>query len=102
MSVLMTLRIEGDPGRIEQALTSDGDRLKTVSDRSKDKGAIHHRFYASADGSGVLVVDEWESAEAFQQFFAESSEIPQMMSEAGVTSQPEATFWTELDTPDKF
>ena len=102
MSVLMTLRIDGDPSRIEQALTSDGDRLKTVSDRSKDKGAIHHRFYASADGSGVLVVDEWESAEAFQQFFGESQEIAQMMGEAGVTSQPEATFWSELDTPDKF
>jgi len=25
-----------------------------------------------------------------------------MMSEAGVTSQPEPTFWNELDTPDKF
>jgi heme-degrading monooxygenase HmoA len=102
MSVLMTLRIDGDAGRIEQALTSDRDRLAKVSDRSRSKGAIHHRFYANADGSGVLVVDEWESPEAFQQFFAESPEIGEMMSEGGVTSQPEATFWRELDTGDAF
>jgi heme-degrading monooxygenase HmoA len=102
MSVLMTLRIDGDPSRIEQALTGDRDRLGEVAERSKAKGAIHHRFYANSDGSGVLVVDEWESAEAFQQFFAESSEIGQMMGEAGVTSQPEASFWRELDTGDAF
>ena len=102
MSVLVTLRIAGDAKSIEQGRTSDPDRLKQVSDRAKSKGALGHTFYASTDGNGVLVVDEWESAEAFQQFFGESQEIAQMMGEAGVTSQPEATFWNELDTPDKF
>ena len=102
MSVLVTLRIAGDAKSIEQALTSDPDRLKQVSDRARSKGAKRHAFYASTDGNGVLVVDEWESAEAFQQFFGESQEIAQMMGEGGVTSQPEATFWNELDTPDKF
>jgi len=65
MSVLITLRITGDANRIEQALTSDPDRLKQVSDRARSKGALRHTFYASTDGKGVLVVDEWESAEAF-------------------------------------
>jgi hypothetical protein len=102
MAVLMTLQIEGDPARIEQALNSDPERLGAVAERSKGKGAIHHRFYANADGSGALVVDEWESAEGFQEFFAESQEIGAIMAEAGVTNQPQPTFWRLLDTPDRF
>jgi heme-degrading monooxygenase HmoA len=102
MAVVMTLQIAGDPDRIEQALKSDPERLKAVAERAKGKGALHHCFYANADGSGALVIDEWESAEAFQQFFAESQEIGAIMAEGGVTSEPQASFWRELDTPDKF
>jgi hypothetical protein len=102
MTVLVTLRISGDPARIEQALTGDRERLTEVAERAKGKGALHHRFYANAEGSGVLVLDEWENAEGFQQFFGESPEIGAMMAEAGVTSEPEAAFWRPLDTPDAF
>jgi heme-degrading monooxygenase HmoA len=102
MAVLMTLRISGDADRIEEVLKRDRMRLTVLAERAKDKGALHHRFYANEDGSGVLVVDEWDTAEAFQQFFGESSDIGAMMAEAGVTSEPEAAFWRELDTPDKF
>jgi heme-degrading monooxygenase HmoA len=102
MAVLVTLQIEGDAARIEQALTGDPERLKAVAERAKGKGALHHTFYASADGSGVLVVDEWETAEGFQQFFGESQEIGAMMGEAGVTSEPKAHLWHALDTPDSF
>src|SRR5690242_3989217 len=102
MAVLMTLQLAGDPARIEQALTSDPERLQAVSERAKGKGALHHAFYANADGSGVLVVDEWETVEGFQQFFSESQEIGEMMAEAGVTSQPQPNFWNALDTPDRF
>jgi len=102
MTVLVTLRITGDPIRIEQALKSDPERLMEIAERAKAKGALHHRFYANADGSEALVVDEWESAEAFQQFFGESPDIGAMMGEAGVTSEPEAKFFHRLDTPDQF
>jgi heme-degrading monooxygenase HmoA len=102
MAVLVTLRLTGDPARIEQALTSDADRLNAVAERAKGKGALHHRFHANADGSGVLVVDEWETAEAFQQFFSESQEIGAMMAEAGVEGAPQVEFWSAIDTPDAF
>ena len=102
MAVLMTLRITGDPARIEQALNSDPERLKAIAARSKEKGALHHCFYANADGSGAIVVDEWETAKGFQQFFGESPDIGAMMAEAGVTSEPEVAFWHALDTPDRF
>ena len=49
-----------------------------------------------------MVVDEWESAEAFQKFFESSPEVGQIMAETGVTSEPEVTFWHEIDTIDRF
>ena len=59
-----------------------------------------HRFYGSSDGQ-ILVVDEWPDAESFQSFFEHmSSEIGPMMQEAGVTEQPEVTFWRKLATND--
>jgi hypothetical protein len=102
MAVMMVLQLDGDPVRIQQALNSDPERLKAVADRAKGKGALHHAFYGNADGSGAVVVDEWETAEAFAQFFSESQEIGEMMAEAGVTNQPTPTFWHKLDTPDAF
>ena len=102
MAVLVTLRIAGDPARVEQALKSDPDRLMAVSESAKSKGALHHRFFGNADGNGVLIVDEWETAEGFQQFFGDNPQIGAMMAEAGVTSEPEVAFWDLLDTPDQF
>ncbi len=51
MAVLVTLQIEGDSATIETALDSDPERLQAVAERAEGKGALHHRFYASADGS---------------------------------------------------
>ena len=102
MSVMMGLRIAGDAARIEQALTRDPERLETISQRSKDAGCIHHRFFANEAGGDVLVVDEWPDRESFLRFFESSPEIGEMMGEAGVTERPTPVFWRELDTPDKF
>ena len=62
MSVMMGLRIIGDPARIEQALNSDPERLKRIGQRARDAGCIHHRFFANEAGGEVLVVDEWPDA----------------------------------------
>lgn len=102
MSIIMSLRIQADASRVEQALTSDPARLQGISERSKQAGAIHHAFYASEDGNSVLVVDEWPDKEAFLGFFNNSPDIGEMMGEAGVTSPPTPEFWQELDTPDRF
>jgi heme-degrading monooxygenase HmoA len=102
MSVMMGLRLDVDPERMLEALTSDRERLLAISARAKQEGALHHRFFANVDGTEALVVDEWESAEAFQRFFAASEDVRQMMEEAGLRGEPELKFWRELDTPDKF
>lgn|SRR5437762_11297363 len=102
MSVIMGLRISVDRGRFEEAINSDQARLQEISERSKQHGAIHHRFYASLAGDEVLVVDEWPDPESFQRFFEASPEIGAMMGEAGVSSEPRPEFWQVLDTADKF
>jgi heme-degrading monooxygenase HmoA len=101
MSVFMMLQVEGDAERVAQIM-QDPQRWESVNDRAKELGAIHHRFLVSADGKTVAVFDEWESAEGFQRFFESSPEIPQIMQDAGVTSEPRITFWHPVDTPDQF
>ena len=96
MSVLMTLRVAGDPKAVE---AMDQTVLKTVSDRAKEMGGlISHHFYGG--DNEVLVVDEWEDEASFHAFFEASPEIPEMMKAAGVTTEPEIRFWRHLDTND--
>lgn len=102
MSVIMMLRAKADAKRLQEVINGNESRTQAINDRAKGLGAIHHRFLASADGTEIIVIDEWESPEGFQKFFESSPEIPQIMAEAGVASEPEITSWHELDTIDKF
>ena len=101
MSVFMMLQVEGAPSRLAEVMSDEG-RWQSINARAKENGAIHHRFLASADGGTVTVFDAWESEEGFHTFFNASPEIPQLMQEAGVTSEPRIAVWRPLDTPDQF
>jgi heme-degrading monooxygenase HmoA len=101
MSVIMTLRLSGDPKKMEEIAAADPGRISSISADAKSRGLIAHRFYGSDDGQ-IMVVDEWPDAESFQQFFAANADkIQPLMAEAGVTSEPEVTFWRKLDTNDE-
>ena len=102
MSVFMTLRVKADPKRLQEAIGADESRWQAINARAKEQGCIHHQFLASADGTEIFVTDELETPEGFQRFFESSPEIPKLMADAGVTSEPEITFWHELDTADRF
>jgi heme-degrading monooxygenase HmoA len=101
MSVFMMLQVEGDPARLAEAM-QDRARWEAINARAQGLGAIHHRFFASTDGKTIAVFDEWESEQGFQEFFQASPEIPELMREAGVTTEPRIDFWRPLDTPDQF
>src|SRR5205085_2778999 len=82
--------------KMEQAAASDPDRMRSIVDQAKEHGLIAHRFYGSEDGQ-IMVVDEWPDAQSFQSFFEqEHSRIQPLMQEAGVSSEPEVTFWRKL------
>jgi hypothetical protein len=100
MSVIMTLRVKGDPEKLESIAADDPRRMRDIADRAEAHGAIAHRFYG---GEGqILVIDEWPDAESFQAFYEEStSEIERLMGDAGVTSEPEVNFWRKLESHDE-
>lgn len=95
MSVLMTLRVSGDPKAVEGA---DQEMLKSVVARAKEHGVISHHFFGS--DTEVLVIDEWPDEASFQSFFDASPEIGQIMAAAGVTAAPTIEYWRPLDTQD--
>lgn len=95
MSVLMTMRVTGDPKAVESA---DQQMLDTVVERAKQHGLISHHFFGNENE--VLVVDEWPDEESFQAFMDSSPEIAEMMAAAGVTSEPKTEFWRPLDVND--
>lgn len=99
MSVIMTLRVEGDGAAAEKLAADDPTIFPNVVAKAKEMGLISHHFYAS--DQEILVVDEWPSSEAFQTFFHDSGPaIQQIMSSVGVTSEPVITFWRKLATGD--
>ena len=69
MSVVVVAKIPGDTAKFRQALTDRADEFETLSSQAREVGGVHHRF-GIGDGF-VLVVDEWETAENFQQFFGD-------------------------------
>jgi len=94
MSVLMTLRVSGDPKAIE---ATPPEVLQSVVDRAKSMGATMHHFYGTE--KELLVIDEWPDEATFQQFFESTPEVKDIMDRAGA-GQPEITFWHHLDVED--
>lgn len=94
MSVLMTMRVSGNPKAIED--TPD-DVLMSIVDRAKSMGATMHHFYGT--DKEVLVVDEWPDEATFQRFFDSTPEIADIMQRAEA-GQPEISFWHHLDVHD--
>jgi len=98
MSVIMTLRVSGDPDKLERLAGENRDMISGISERAKKHGIIAHRFYGS-EGQ-IMVVDEWPDPESFHAFFeAEQATIGPMMEQV-TTSEPEITFWRKLETGD--
>jgi hypothetical protein len=103
MSVIMTLDVTGDSKKLEQFASENKEKMQAVLEAAKRHGLIAHRFYGSDNGGGIMVLDEWPNRQSFESFFREQqAEIGSMMEAAGVTSEPEPTFWHELATHDAF
>jgi hypothetical protein len=99
MSVLVTLKVQGDVDQFRTFLANEGDRLREVAQTAKDAGAIHHRF-GVGDGF-VVVVDEWDSAESFLGFFGRD-EIVAIVGEMGAQGEPEIDITEAVASPDQF
>ncbi len=102
MSVMISLRMKGDPDRFEELVGNDPERLTRISNQAREAGCTAHAFYANAAGGELLVVDEWPDAESFMGFFEGTMhEIGPLMADVGVTEPPTPIVWRQLDTPDR-
>lgn len=100
MSVLIIGKFQGDTAKFRQALTDRADEFAKIADTARAAGAIHHRF---GIGDGVVViVDEWQSAEHFQQFFA-NPDLQAFIASAGAApAPPELTVTEAVASSDQF
>jgi len=100
VSVLIIGKFQGDTAKFRQALTDRADEFVKIADTARSVGAIHHRF---GIGDGVVViVDEWESVEHFQQFFADPSLQAFIGSVGAAPAPPELIVTEAVASPDQF
>jgi quinol monooxygenase YgiN len=99
MSVLMTARMDGD-ARAYEKLAADGTTtFGDVVAMAKQRGMISQQFYGN--DTEILVVEQWPDEETFQAFFQDAGEqIQELMSHAGVVTEPEIKFWRKLEIGD--
>jgi quinol monooxygenase YgiN len=101
MSVLIALKFQGNVEVFTESLTSMADEYMAISAEARHHGALHHRF--ATGGDYVLVVDEWESADAFYKFFADPG-LQKFIARVGADTsvQPEITVAQVISSPDQF
>ena len=100
MSVLVIGKFKGDTVKFRQALADRADEFAKIADGARTAGALHHRF-GIGDGY-VLVVDEWESIEHFQKFFADP-DLQAFIGSIGADPEPPEMIVTEaVASPDQF
>lgn len=101
MSIIVVLRVAGDPADLERyAAGPGGEVMKRIAAAAKEAGAVRHTF-AGGDNE-VLVVDEWPDEQTFGAFFASQPEIADVMREGGAKGEPQTAFYRKLNTPDQF
>jgi hypothetical protein len=74
--------------------------MEELAGKAKAAGAIHHQFVAG-DGE-VVIIDEWGTAEAFQEFFDGQPKVAELMGAAGVAGPPDITVYQSMESPDRF
>lgn len=101
MSVLVTGKFRGDVDTFRKTVGTRADELAEVANRARAAGCLHHRF-GVGDGY-VVLVDEWETAEAFQEFFG-APELQQLVAEMGASPDvpPEIVISEAISTSDQF
>jgi len=99
MSVLIIGRFSANTAVFKKVLTDQADELVGVSEQARAAGAIHHRF-GVGDGF-VVIVDEWDSPQHFEQFFGRP-DIQALVGQMGASGPPEITIVEASVSPSDF
>lgn len=100
MSMLIIAKFQGDTAKFRRGLTERAGEFEKIADTARAAGGIHHRF-GVGDGF-VMVVDEWESVEHFQQFFG-NPELQAFIGSVGAAPAPPEILVAEaVASPDAY
>jgi hypothetical protein len=100
MSVLVIGKFQGDTAKFRQSLIDRADEYAKISDMARSAGGIHHRF-GIGDGF-IVLVDEWETVEQFQQFFS-NPDLQAFIGTVGAApAPPEITITEAVASPDQY
>jgi hypothetical protein len=99
MSVLVIGKFQGDTATFRKSLTERADEYAKIAEEAKSAGALHHRFGVGDDY--VVIIDEWETLEQFQQFFG-NPELQAFIGSVGGTGAPEMIVSEAVVSPDQF
>ena len=100
VSMLIIGKFQGDTAKFRQALVERAGEFEKWGAAGRAAGAVHHRF-GVGDGF-VVVVDEWESVEQFQQFFS-NPELQAFIGEIGAAAGPPEMIVAEaVSSPDEY
>ena len=99
MSVIVTLRVKGDPSAFERYAAENSDVIERIMGVAQSNGLIAHRWFG---GDGELVaLDEWPDAESFQTFMQQAeADVGPVMEAVGASAPPEVRVWRKLDVDD--
>jgi quinol monooxygenase YgiN len=100
MSVLVIGKFQGDTAKFRQALADRAGEFAKIADMARSAGGVHHRF-GIGDGF-VVMVDEWETAGQFQQFFANPDLQAFIGSVGAAPSPPQITVADAVASPDQY
>lgn len=101
MSYIVIAKIPGNLDVFTKALSERTAEFEAWSAKGRSVGGIHHRF-AVAEGQ-VIAIDEWETMEAFQQFFADP-EFNAFIESVGAdpSTPPEVWVGESIASPDQY
>jgi quinol monooxygenase YgiN len=101
MSVLVIFKVRGDTDKFRHAVVDRADEFAKIADGARAEGAIHHRF-GVGDGF-VVVVDEWETTEHFEKFFA-NPDLQAFIGSVGgdLSVAPDITISEAIESADQF
>lgn len=100
MSILVIGKFQADTAKFRQALTERAGEFEKMKQAAQAAGGIHHRF-GIGDGF-VLVSDEWQSPEQFQQFFSDPDLQAFIGSIGAAAVPPELTISEAVSSPDQY
>jgi quinol monooxygenase YgiN len=99
MSVLIIGKFPGDTAVFHKALSDRAGELARTAEEARGAGCIHHRF-GVGDGF-VIIVDEWESPQQFEQFITQPH-MQALIGEMGASGPPELTICEATASPDEY